>query len=816
MISHLKKSDIRVRQIYYTEKKSYIIIEMNNFKGMYKTGIFYDSRDNLANREITCMKSAGKYKSFIQGLNAGIELVGGVNQQTKPYFDTDPIEHKSIKLNEVEFCNKVVGEIKNMYKNKTVKCMKRPAFDDDGNVLREKGGKVRYSFRFIVQGVRISCKNQKKILQQHGYVDDKPFDMKVYNKSQGLYPIYTNKKMDQKTNSVIEVPELIPFDYFGMEDMSKINITDYWVSYIEEEYEDWDLKFTDEPVAGPKSLKDDMSVCDDGDDDTDKYSNINLQEVIAHLKPNRAHAYDSWISGMWAILNACDAKGHKRKQAYELADVFSSLDADKYDEDEVYDWLSTNYDKRRESGYRFKLLLDWLKDDDPDFYKKLFTPKKKLMPYHELKEEFEQTHCKIRHPCMIITQKKDKVIFESMESATKSYKDFQCTVEKPMPKGGTTIETIQFIDKWVKDCDLRVYDSYEFVPPPNVCDMEIYNTWSPFKIMKEPYDSNDIEYNESIINRLLEFGNNLLGETNFKYILARFAQRFQTPAKRTEVSVLLYSEEEGTAKNTLYNIMMNIFGMNYFQEVGSASYITEQHSTIEDGKLFILVNEAKAEDTKNNFDKLKDKITCPNLTLRPLYVQAFTVKNYNDYDWTSNNINCLKLTKNNRRFFAVETTTYYLGNKDFFKSFYDEIVNCPRALRVIAEYLLTFDVKTVVPSGNFQLDMPKTELMMEMIEHNKDYIVRFLEDGDTYKNTTLISENHTDKFISTKDVFRYWTYWCERCNIRNDYNTISFGSRLSRLIKRDKLEFIAKWDKSKAVSGYTIDQVKYAKYIGME
>jgi hypothetical protein len=775
---------------------------MNNFKDIYKTGIFFDTKV----RNYVSVKTEGEYKRLLKTMDAPIELVGGKDQQIKPYFDWDPSFPKNIRFDEMNFCVKLSEEINKMFPNKPIYYMKRQP--------REKDGRIRYSIRFVVGKVRITNKNIKEIIKQHGFSKNEPFDTQVYGNNQGLYSVHTNKKVDAKTSEIYEVPQLVPFDFFGIKDMSNVNITDYWPSYIEEEYEDWYLKFAEKPADGPVSPKSCVSVSEDNDD-ADKYSNINLQELITHLKPNRAHDYDSWINGMWAILNACDAKGHKRKQAYEIADVFSALDADKYDADEVYDWLSKNYDKRRESGFRFKFLLEWLKEDDPEYYKKLFTPKKKLLPYHELKEDFEKTHCKIRHPCMIITQKKDKVIFESMESATKSYKDFQCTIEKSMPKGGTTIETIQFIDKWVKDCNLRVYDSYEFIPPPNSCDTDVYNTWRPFKIMDESYDPSDIEYNDSIIKRFIEFGNNLLGETNFKYIVARYAQRFQTPAKRTYVSVLLYSEEEGTAKNTLYNIFMNIFGMNYFQEVGSASYITEQHSTIEDGKMFILVNEAKAEDTKNNFDKLKDKITCDNLTLRPLYVQAFTVKNYNDYDWTSNNINCLKLTKNNRRFFAVETTTYYLGNKDFFRAFYDEIVNCPRALRVIAEYLLSYDVKAVVPSGNFQLDMPKTELMMEMIEHNKDYIIRFLEDGDTYKNITLISEMHDEEFISTKDIFKYWTYWCEHCNIRNDYNTISFGSRLSRLIKRDKLEFIAKWEKSKAVSGYTIQKGKYANYIGL-
>jgi phage/plasmid-associated DNA primase len=304
-----------------------------------------------------------------------------------------------------------------------------------------------------------------------------------------------------------------------------------------------------------------------------------------------------------------------------------------------------------------------------------------------------------------------------------------------------------------------------------------------------------------------------VGEANFRFMIARYAQRFQTPAKRTEVSVLLYSEEEGTAKNTLYNIIKYIFGRKYFQELATAELLTEKNSTIEDGKMFILVNEADPKTTHSNFDKIKDKITCPDITFRPLYIQAFTTRNFNDYEWSSNNIACLKLTKHNRRFFAVETSTYYLGNKDYFKAFYEDIVECPRALRVIAEYFLKFDVKAVVPSGNFQADMPKTELMLEMYEHNKDYIAVFLEDKGTYENvptnSKTIKEGEGKKAIESKTLFRLWCDWCEKSNIQNQYNVIGFSSRLTRVIKSYKLEYITKITNTKAMSGYYIDMVKY-------
>jgi phage/plasmid-associated DNA primase len=113
----------------------------------------------------------------------------------------------------------------------------------------------------------------------------------------------------------------------------------------------------------------------------------------------------------------------------------------------------------------------------------------------------------------------------------------------------------------------------DFIPPPQVCPPNVYNKWRPFKIFEVEYDPNDNEYNKSIINRFIEFSNNLLGEIPAQYVIARFAQRLQKPAVRTEVSVLLFSEEEGTGKNTFFNIMKYIFGSDYYQEIGDAKLI---------------------------------------------------------------------------------------------------------------------------------------------------------------------------------------------------------------------------------------------------
>ena len=67
------------------------------------------------------------------------------------------------------------------------------------------------------------------------------------------------------------------------------------------------------------------------------------------------------------------------------------------------------------------------------------------------------------------------------------------------------------------------------------------------------------------------------------------------------------------------------------------------------------------------------------------------------------------------------------------------------------------------------------------------------------------------KLIETKTLFNLWRDWCEKSNIQNQYNVIGFGSRLSRVIKSAKLDYIEKKTNTKSISGYFIYMNKYKK-----
>jgi hypothetical protein len=200
--------------------------------------------------------------------------------------------------------------------------------------------------------------------------------------------------------------------------------------------------------------------------------------------------------------------------------------------------------------------------------------------------------------------------------------------------------------------------------------------------------------------------------------------------------------------------------------------------------LLVRIDEAGGLANFTNADSLKTRATEPTLSINPKGVQAFTINNFCDYDMTTNNHNVVKLTdESTRRYFQVETTTYYQGNIEFFNDYIINIESNPIAIRQIYKGLMEFDWRAVVPSENFQdaRYKPMTSITAEVKEQNRDKIIVFLE---SYIRTLLIANYSKDTSkISNTELFNKYKNWCASISYKEEMNAISFGMKLGKLMK---------------------------------
>ena len=105
---------------------------------------------------------------------------------------------------------------------------------------------------------------------------------------------------------------------------------------------------------------------------------------------------------------------------------------------------------------------------------------------------------------------------------------------------------------------------------------------------------------------------------------------------------------------------------------------------------------------------------------------------------------------------------------------------------------MNFDIKAIIPSGNFQKDKPSTEIEEQVKEQNKDKIMIFLEDytRDYMLNIYPLKNGKFEiKRYSNQEFFNIWGDWLVKCKINTMDNLTkhTFGIKLSKLAK-SKLE----------------------------
>ena len=727
---------------------------------------------NIERKAISTIENYQIEKELRKGLF--YEIVGLKEFQVKPYFDLDPRGDFDYNI-----FDDFEADLKNIIDVPIFKSGRKPRTDN--NI-------IKHSRRYYLKA-RISYYNVPIVFKN--IFDKYPnlIDTGVYSTNRKLFLPLSNMKFEKK------VPQLkiISGDIF-----------DNCASYIQEDYPDLDKLVPKISDVDKLLIRLDEDIKDEEDEnDSDKY--LKLKKIINLLKEKRSNDYDTWSKVCWAISNICSKESINDNKRDRLIHAFSKLSKTNYNEDKVDDFISKL--KQREIAYGWNYLYQvCLKEDAPEYYNRL------TQSYYNLKKDWELEHCKIIYPPQIISKLKNgQFQIQKIENAIKSHYHIQCYKKEQDKKGNDKIVKKHFILEWLADPHIRVYEENVFKPPPMVVKSHEHNCWIPFKISTEPLIITERDF----FKEWCDFGLNLIGNQQyFNVILARYAQRIQTPAKRTNICVVYYGEER-IGKNRFIEVIKKIME-DYYEDLDCAKKLYEKHSMYEFKKLFLCINEVQGIDNFQNADILKTRITENTIPVNPKGIQPYKIDNMCDYDMTTNNKNVIKITdKSHSRFFQVECTEYYKGNADFFNDYMENIENNPIAIRQIYEGLMKFDVKSVIPSGNFQIDKPTTDIEMEIRGYNKDVITLFLEDftRDYMANKFGI---FTTLRYSNQKFFDIWCEWLKKCRITN-MDTLTkdkFGRRIAEYSKKQLEEGAIIKDVNNSIT--KINMEKLSKHFKME
>lgn len=381
--------------------------------------------------------SVKEYKRIIKDLDVPAESVNG-GRQCKPYIDADPVKsslhytetdwNADILLNKQTILAKFAGTdltIADIY------AIKRKYQVDGG---------IKCSVHYIVDKIRMSACNMRTLFED---IDIEGFDKAVYSNNRFLTSIYTTKKI---VNGLAK--DFPPFMPDGDAHISK-----YLPSYVEEEFEDWDLKFakTDEIKPIKKEVSGVLEQI------SANYENVDLiKGLMDCLSDKRADEYSDWLNVGFCLYNI-------NPNTLDLWIAFSKK-SDKYKEGEC-DKLWNTMSKK---GVSIGSLKYWAKLDNPEQYKKVINESLETIINDVLGSD--GAHFDIA--CFTAKLMADKVVYDG------KMKRWYCVDEKTniweCDKEGIIIIKVLAVDvcrvfmetsdKYAKkafDCDSTLKDMYE-------------------------------------------------------------------------------------------------------------------------------------------------------------------------------------------------------------------------------------------------------------------------------------------------------------------------------------------------------------------
>lgn len=341
----------------------------NNMMG-FKKVILADIKTKNHKQEI--ITDLTKINDAMVNIKYPCEMVGWEGQQVKPYFDVD----KEVAKDDVNYDY----DVDILEKKLIIKDLFNLDSVDDIYVKerepREKGDKIKYSYHMVVDKIRISNYNITNLLNDKN-IDC--FDKGVYDKNRGMSCIGNTGKPNND--------ELLPpFKPVG----NSKDISKFYISYVEEDFEDYDLKFPKKDNKKQDPLKDILNndICED-------YELI--KDLVNCLSIKRADDYGLWLNIGFCLYNISS----------DLLDVWKdfSQKSDKYEEDKC-DEL---WDKMTKTNMTIGSLKYWAKQDNPDEYNNIIS--NSVTNYIDIALGSDGAHYDIAVVISLIS--KDKIVYDT-------------------------------------------------------------------------------------------------------------------------------------------------------------------------------------------------------------------------------------------------------------------------------------------------------------------------------------------------------------------------------------------------------------------
>jgi hypothetical protein len=325
--------------------------------------------------------------------------------------------------------------------------------------------------------------------------------------------------------------------------------------------------------------------------------------------------------------------------------------------------------------------------------------------YQIKKVEFEQHHFKVINRAQFLKVMGDNIVIFSKQSLLCAYQHLR--YDSYDPKTGDC-ETKSFIDKWLQDPQMRIYEDIDNCPPPLVCPDNCYNMWSGFAIQKRELP----ESNNPDFNLIMQHRAHICNKDQhiMDWVDNAIAHMIQKPGEKFPFMMVLKAGQ-GQGKNLFFDCIKNMVGEENSVVIDNAlrDLFGNFNGKVRD-KMWLCLNEGDSKVNNKYIESLKQIITDPKISINDKNDKVFTHRNLLRVIMFTNNLFSVKIPADDRRFFAWECSQP-TPSMEYFNAYANAIAN-KDALRLLFEFYLRRDISRWNPNK----DRPVTELLIQTKE----------------------------------------------------------------------------------------------------
>lgn len=285
------------------------------------------------------------------------------------------------------------------------------------------------------------------------------------------------------------------------------------------------------------------------------------------------------------------------------------------------------------------------------------------------------------------------------------YKDWKYTEQKA--KGdGVTMVTKYTAKEWMEWPFRLKLKALAYHPgAERITEEAEYNTWHPYLV--EPAKGS--------VTPWLELLSTLTGNAeprHVEWLRQWFAYPLAHPGSKLYTAVIIWGRHTGTGKTLLGTTMRRIYGKNY--RPITKTDLESQFNDWAAGHQFIVGDEISTGNKRSLTDSLKDIITREEAVVNVKYQKPYTVRDYNNYYFTSNHCDAFFIEDQDRRYFVHEAAAQ-AAPPEFYERYVRWLDQEGGAAALLHYFLHDVDLGAFDPKGR----APLTQSKLTMIQDGK-------------------------------------------------------------------------------------------------